>query len=75
MRQFNMLWMKSHFAVIRDGARHYPKDTTVKNSCHFERREKSAFSLNNGKADFSPDEAGFEMTVFFTVVLLRSTHR
>ena len=34
----------------------------LSNDCHFEHREKSAFSLQCHQADFSPDEAGFEMT-------------
>ena len=37
--------------------------TTKKTQCHFDHREKSACSFFVGrKADFSPDEAGFEMT-------------
>ena len=39
----------------------YSKLSFTRN-CHFERREKSAFSFPLRKADFSPDEAGFEMT-------------
>ena len=34
----------------------------LSNNCHFERREKSAFYLQCQPADFSPDEAGLEMT-------------
>jgi hypothetical protein len=39
------------------------KVMTQKNHCHFDRWEKAAFTLHPEKADFSPDEAGFEMTV------------
>ena len=35
-----------------------------KHSCHFEQSEKSASVLHSNKADFSPDEAGFEMTMW-----------
>ena len=34
-----------------------------KKTCHFERSEKSAFVVHSKKADFSPEEDGFEMTV------------